>query len=120
MVELVQSFKENKGSFYVGSGLSQAVGLPSWEGLLKEFIEHFKVILKPSGKELKDYEQMLKDPSKYLLLAEALKEKLGSFELENILRRRFFDKRPDPAESHKIIIELLIAIIIFTTNFYSL
>lgn len=110
----------NKKSFglYVGAGLSMGAGLPSWTQLLNELIEG----LERKGIVNKNYAEEMRglsnNPSKYLLLAEEIRD-LAQSDLEKLIRDRFEDKTKQPTETHNVLVKLKSKFII-TTNYDTL
>ncbi|MBP6870743.1 MAG: SIR2 family protein [Bacteroidales bacterium] len=102
---------------FIGTGISQGSGLPGWEQLLLELIQiaEQNPLQKQKCDELRS---LVKDPSKYLMVAEELKEILGS-DLYKYIKHRFDDKAVNPSELLKKIIELKSRFII-TTNYDTL
>ena len=117
--DLVQSFKNNKGGIFVGAGISQAAGLPNWTGLLKELIDLAEnVSYKPNREFLDNCNSLLNDPSKFLILAQELKDFLGDSFRKYIIKR-FADECPPPIAVHSELIKYPYQFII-TTNYDTL
>lgn len=114
--DLVKAFKEKRGGLFVGAGLSKGVGLPDWYQLLEELIERVKVQIPKSDDYAAQCKDLLKSPANYLTLAQELREKLGTDEFNKYIRERFVDKRPEPNDVFKLLIELPYNFII-TTNY---
>lgn len=118
-IDLVQSFKQSKGGIFIGAGLSQAAGLPSWEGLLQDLIDLAeKVSYKPNHDFITSCKELLKQPSKYLLLAQELKDFLQDSFRKYIIEK-YSDNCPPPTEDHLKIIKYPYQFII-TTNYDTL
>jgi hypothetical protein len=118
-IDLVQSFKQGKGGVFVGAGLSQRAGLPSWEGLLTDLIELAeKVSYKPNHDFIRSCKELLTHPSKYLLLAQELKDFLQDSFRKYIIEK-YADNCPTPTEDHLKIINYPYQFII-TTNYDTL
>lgn len=110
----------NKNSFglYVGAGLSIGAGLPSWPQLLNELIDSLErkgIANKDNANEMRKLSNI---PSKYLLLAEEIRD-LAQNDLERLIRDRFEDKTKQPTKTHNILVKLKSKFII-TTNYDTL
>ncbi len=108
-----------KGDFgiYIGSGVSQASGLPSWKELLTALIDLAETKNTPSSK-IDDLKQMVPDPSKYLLIAEELREILSN-DLYKYISEKFDDDSSRPSSLLNKIL-LLEHKFIITTNYDTL
>ncbi|WP_113923490.1 SIR2 family protein [Cognataquiflexum aquatile] len=117
--DLIDSFSSKKAGLFVGAGLSQAAGLPGWEGLLNDLIQLSKeVSFKTDELFIKSCEQLLKDPSKYLLLAQELKDFLQDSFRKYIIEN-YSDNCPPPTSTHLAIMALPYQFIV-TTNYDTL
>lgn len=115
---LREAYKRRSFGVFVGAGLSRASGLPNWETLLRELIElgvNSNVISHEKKSEL---EKLVQDPSKYLTVAEELREMLDT-EIQKYIKQRFDDKKLVPSESIMAAVELDAKFII-TTNYDTL
>lgn len=100
--ELSKEIHTNCGMLFVGSGTSAVSGFPTWSGLLNELIEllertpaaKFNVNLIPEAREL------LKDRSKWLLLAQLLKTELTD-RFYRYINEKFTDRAIIPNEIHE-------------------
>lgn len=118
-VDLVNSFKEKKGGLFIGAGLSQAVGLPNWEGLLSDLITLAEQVSYLPNREFVDScRELLKQPAKYLILAQELKDYLQDSFRKYIIEK-FSDKCPPPSDDHIALIKYPYQFIV-TTNFDTL
>ncbi|WP_343570395.1 SIR2 family protein [Sphingobacterium sp.] len=117
--ELIDSIKNGKGGIYVGAGLSQSVGLPSWKGLLEELIKLVEsVSFKPNDDFIEGIRQLIEVPDKFLTAAQELKDFLQD-DFRKFIIDRFADKCPAPGDVHKIIVRLPFKFIL-TTNYDTL
>lgn len=114
--ELIKAFKEGRASFFVGAGLSKGVGLPDWPELLEELLIRVKNSIPRSNEYVNQCKKLLKNPANYLTLAQELREKLGSDEFNKYIRERFVDRRPEPNDVFKTLVEIPYNFII-TTNY---
>ncbi len=113
--ELITHLKKDNCSLFVGAGLSVASGLPTWEIMLGELIHEMGKLPFDTDSQKKDYEKMMKDPNKYLMIAEDLKGTLGK-SFNEYLERRFGDSKLKPNVNHEIIAQINFQFII-TTNY---
>lgn len=116
---LIEAFENKKAGLFIGAGLSQAAGLPNWEGLLDELID----IVEENQYNLdSDYIDNLKslknDSSKYLAVAQELKDNLQD-DFRKYIMKKYDDDCPDPTGNHKNIIKLPYEFIL-TTNYDTL
>lgn len=113
--QLVEHYKKGAFGIFVGAGLSQASGLPSWENLLRDLIAKCKDINAISTEKEKELYDLVAFPDKYLMLAQELREILsGGF--EKYIKEKFDDKLLKPTETHLKLLELKSKFII-TTNY---
>lgn len=109
----------NKNSFgiYVGAGLSMGASMPSWEQLLNELVDIIerKNIIPDRIEEMRI---LSKDPGKYLMLAEEIRDLIAN-DLENLIRDRFDDKTKVPTTTHDLLVKIRSKFII-TTNYDTL
>lgn len=115
--KLVDCYKSGNFGIFVGSGVSQASDLPSWEGLLLELIELAREHNAPENR-LKELISLIGDSSKYLLIAEELKDFLQQ-DLYKYVRSKFDSNSVVPSELLMKIISLNHKFII-TTNYDTL
>ena len=85
--ELIDSFKSGKSSVYVGAGLSIKAGLPTWKNLIIDLIEEVKKLPYDTTKQVEDYLKLIADPSKYLLIAQDIKDSLGKLYFDFLTKR---------------------------------
>ncbi len=117
--DLIDAFKSKKGGLFVGAGLSQSAGLPSWEGLLNDLIALAeKVSYKPNKEFIDSCKELLTHPSKYLILAQELKDFLQDAFRKYIIEK-YSDNCPPPKQSHLNLIKYPYQFII-TTNYDTL
>jgi hypothetical protein len=113
--QLITLFKDKRASLFIGAGLSIAVGLPDWYGLLSELIKKVGDVVADSKEYVDECSKILNDKN-FLTIAEEVREKLGQDEFNKYIRERFVDNRPDPNEVFKLLVELPYNYII-TTNY---
>ncbi len=76
--EIYSNFKQKRCCFFVGAGLSIPAGFPTWAGLLDKLVNVLVDRGTISKEKLADYENLKKDSTKFLFLAEDLKSEIGS------------------------------------------
>ena len=118
-VDLVTSFKQSKGGLFIGAGLSQSAGLPNWEGLLNDLIALAEqVSYKPNKDFIDSCKELVKQPPKFLILAQELKDFLQDSFRKYIIEK-YSDQCPPPTEDHIALIKYPYQFII-TTNYDTL
>ena len=117
--DLIESFKREKGGLFVGAGLSQSVGLPNWHGLLSDLILLAeRVSYKPNRDFIDSCKELLKDNSKFLILAQELKDFLQDSFRKYIIEK-YSDHCPPPSATHLALIKYPYKFIV-TTNYDTL
>lgn len=113
--ELCSAFENKCASLFVGAGISVISGLPSWSGLLGELIDQLKG--QPGVPEglIKDAQKLLKDRSKWLTLAQLLRNELGKT-FTDFMGRRFTDNAVKPNKIHDTLVQIPWRAIV-TTNY---
>jgi hypothetical protein len=118
-VDLIESLKKERVGLYVGAGISQSVGLPGWSALLNDLIELAKkVSYKPNEEFISNCYKLAEDPSKFLILAQELKDFLQDTFRKYIIDK-FSDNCPEPSDLHRLLISFPYNFII-TTNYDTL
>lgn len=119
MIEDIKKAIDKKSfGLYIGAGLSIGAGLPSWAQLLNELIDIIERKNLFNSDKCQEMRLLSNNPSKYLLLAEEIRELIQS-DLERLIRDRFEDKNKQPTETHDILVKLKSKFII-TTNYDTL
>lgn len=113
--ELIDNFKQNRGGFFVGAGLSMGANLPDWKGLMIKMIEKIESMPWADTNKVDEYNRLISDPSKYLLLAEELKSELGD-KYFDVIEEIFAIPDITPTPAFNALIEILGSIII-TLNY---
>lgn len=112
--QLIEHYKKGAFGLYIGAGLSQASGLPSWKDLLLALIARAKDIDAIDQEKEKELTNLLEIPDKYLMIAEELRETLaGGFEK---YIKEIFDKKHTPSPTLLAALDLKSRFII-TTNY---
>ena len=104
--ELVEYFKNKQSSLLIGAGLSLGAGLPSWEKLMQLMIKRYSSLPYFQPDKIVDYQDLIKEKSKFLMLAEDLKESLGPKIYVDFLDEIFGNPSIDPTPNHYNIIKL--------------
>ncbi len=116
--KLIDALKKRNCGLFVGAGLSISAGFPSWERLLAELIDKAKAETKTPKEKIDELYQLSKNPAKFLLAAEELRDLLPS-ELHKYIKVRFDDKTIKPTAVHKKLFSINNNYII-TTNYDTL
>lgn len=114
--ELLTSYNEKKCGFFAGAGLSTGAGFPNWKQLLQLLIDKAE-----GGKYLQSDDAaacraLTNDPSKYLMIAQELKDAFG-VELKTIIEETFGNEAIKPTNAHKLLVTLKKSNFIITTNY---
>ena len=75
---LVSAYREGRCAILVGAGASVGAGLPTWKRLLELMIAEAEKLRLVKGDELAEYEALVDDSTKFLMLAGSVKEDLRS------------------------------------------
>lgn len=113
--ELSAAFKDNRASLFVGAGISAISGLPSWKELLAELIKELKGHPGVQRGLVSDAKTLLNDRSKWLTLAQLLRNELDK-SFNEFIESRFTDNGVKPNAIHDLIVELPWRAIV-TTNY---
>lgn len=114
--ELVVYFKEKQASLIIGAGFSLGAGLPDWEKLLKQLILKYSQLPYALPEKISDYNELVKDKSKFLVLAEDLKESISPKGYIELLEEIFGKGDISPTQNHHLVIDLKPSFII-TLNY---
>ncbi|MFC2032558.1 SIR2 family protein, partial [Chloroflexota bacterium] len=95
---LIEAIKEGSCVAFVGSGLSQTVGLPSWSNLLRQMISWSR----DEGINVKDRQELedLIEHNDFLLVAEELREQLGKENYRQFMVKVLQKANPKPSDVH--------------------
>jgi hypothetical protein len=113
--ELLKIYRDGKLGIFIGAGVSRSAGFPNWKTLLQELINRYKQVNPHDPKRVRDLSNLLKKSTKYLLVAEELKDVLGG-DFDKYITERFTDKPPTPSDLHEAIVRLRFRFLI-TTNY---
>jgi len=114
--KLIESYLEEKCGFFVGAGLSIGAGFPDWKGLLLDLIDRAetgKMLTQDAAKECREH---VEDPSKFLMVAEELKDVLVS-EFKAYIEEIFGNEAIAPLPIHDLLVSLNKNKFIITTNY---
>ncbi|WP_159798930.1 SIR2 family protein [Flavobacterium sp. MK4S-17] len=121
-MEVIPKLREAyvKGAFgiYIGAGISRSSGLPNWKDLLIEMINLAYSNTLITNDKREELIQLTDDSNNFLLVAEDLKDILGS-DLPKFFKKRFDDKSLVPSDTLCDIIKIKNRFII-TTNYDTL
>jgi len=114
--ELIDQYLDKKCGFFVGSGLSSGAGYPDWEGLLLGLINKAETDHNMPAEQAADCRKLAEDPSKFLMLAEEMKDVLG-VEFKTYLEETFANDNLGPRPVHDLLVALKNNNFIITTNY---
>ena len=114
--KLFQAYVEGKCGIFVGAGLSVGAGAPSWSEFLLRLVDRSTDLNEISAEKADESRQLANDPSKYLMLAEELREILGT-EFKSIIEEVFGDETLEPTKAHELLTGLEKNRFIVTTNY---
>lgn len=97
---LLDSINNRKCGLFVGAGLSINAGFPTWELLLLELIDKVKKETRTSSSKTDELITLVNNPTKYMLVAEEIRDLLHT-ELPKYIKVRFDDKKIEPTILHE-------------------
>ena len=112
---LLDRYSKDKCGFFVGAGLSQGVGYPSWRDLLEGLIDRGAAGHHLDAAMVEECRSLMTDANRFLMLAETLKDTLGG-EFGGYLAETFKEDRP-PSRAHDLLVSLKRSRFIVTTNY---
>ena len=116
--KITKAIERNSFGVYVGAGISIGAGLPSWKKMLGELIEEVEHKNTTSDEKIQELKALSEDSTKYLMLAEELREIIPAG-LEKYIRDKFDSNSIKPTSTHDKIVKLKSKFII-TTNYDTL
>ena len=116
--KIYKAIENNSFGVYVGAGLSVGAGLPTWEQLLTDLIDKVERETTISEDRIVELKQLVQDPTKYLLIAEELRESLSD-DLNVYIKEKFDDRKIKPTVAHELVVKLPSKFLI-TTNYDTL
>lgn len=114
--ELTKAYSDGKCGLFVGAGLSRMAGLPDWAGFLRGLIEKAVSDQSITPEKASDCRALARDPTKYLMLAEEMKEVLG-VGFKSVIEDIFGNDELAPGRPHELLIALQKNKFIITTNY---
>lgn len=114
--ELIEKYLDKKCGFFVGAGLSRGLGFPDWRGLLQGLIAKAEADHSLSKDQADDCRRLAEDSSKFLMLAEEMKDVLG-VEFKTYLEETFGNDAINPKPAHELLVTLKRNNFIITTNY---
>ena len=114
--KLIKDYIDKKCGFFVGAGLSQAVGYPAWQDLLLGFIQKAETDYAFAHDRANECRELAKDPSKYLMLAEEMKDVLG-VGFKAFIEETYTREDINPSPTHNLLVSLKRSNFIITTNY---
>ena len=115
-VPLLEAYAEGKCGIFIGAGLSMGAGLPNWFQLLRLLIDRGEAAGVMTKAKADDCRQLADDSSKYLMLAEELREVLGT-DFKTAIEEIFGNSDLEPTETHCQLPLLKKNRFIITTNY---
>jgi SIR2-like domain len=113
--DLVDSIIERRAIVFIGSGVSGAAGLPDWPTLLREMVETGFDRNYLNADEKAELLAWVAKPD-YLMLADAIRDRLTRAVFQEFLARKFSEVKTKPTELHTVLAEMPFAAFV-TTNF---
>lgn len=113
---LVDAYVAGKCGIFVGAGLSQAAGLPGWEGLLIALVDRAETDHSIDNNRALEYRALAGNPEKFLILAEEMKEVLGP-NFKSVIEDVLGGEEPAPTQVHKLLVGLKKNQFIITSNY---
>lgn len=116
---LRDAYKNHRCSVYVGAGASKPAGLPLWKGMLQAMLARAVKENLVDRKTKEEYEVLIENPSKSLMVASALKEVIDRH-FEDFIRTTFVAPKPKPTQLHRELVKLTNLQFVITTNYDAL
>lgn len=116
---LKQAYKDKRCAIFVGAGASMGAGLPGWESFLSSMISAAETHRTIDDTKATEYRSLLKDQSKYLMIAESLKHDMAMY-FDDFLERKFKPSGISPTDLHKSITKATNFQFVITTNYDTL
>jgi hypothetical protein len=113
---LKEAYRQKRCALLVGAGASVGAGLPNWGGLLVKMIAEAEAHGVISAERISEYRALVVDPSKFLMIASALKDDLGPY-FDGFIRSTFVAPKPQPTSLHKAMVRAENLQFVLTTNY---
>jgi hypothetical protein len=114
--KLKQAYREKRCAVLVGAGASAGAGLPLWGGLLDQMIREAESHRVIHADKAAEYRVLLKDPSKFLMIAAGLKDDIRQY-FDEFVEKVFMTPKPAPTEMHKALVKAELFQFVVTTNY---
>lgn len=114
--EVIDKYLDKKCGFFVGAGLSRSAGYPDWGGLLEGLVAKAEADRSLTTDQAAECRKLAKDPNKFLMLAEEMKDVLG-VEFKTYLEETFANEEFEPKPVHDLLVTLKRNNFIITTNY---
>ena len=114
--KLCQAYQEKRCAVLVGAGASAGAKLPLWGQLLDLMIEEAQRHKVINSGRADEYRKLVKNPSKFLLVASGLKEDLNIY-FDEFIENTFVRPKPAPTPLHEALVALNNLQFIITTNY---
>ena len=115
--ELIAKIKSRDCALFIGSGLSIAAGMPTWEGLLKLMIRECRKGSLPAEDERELL--ILLHRGDYLDVAEYCRHQLGEKNFKDFMAQVFYRRKYNLTANHLLLYQIPFSCIV-TTNYDSL
>ncbi len=99
-MNLIDSIKKGKCGLFIGAGLSINAGFPTWKELILELIDKVKKETRTPVSKTDELTSLVNNPTKYLLVAEEIRDLLHTG-LTKYIKVRFDDNKIEPTSLHK-------------------
>ena len=116
--KIYKAINNNSFGIYVGAGLSVGAGLPNWKTLLEDLIKMIEAETSTPKDRVNELRKLINDPTKYLLLAEEIRESLSD-DLNIYIKEKFDDRGIKPTKAHELAVSLKSKFVV-TTNYDTL
>ena len=113
---LLDAYTAGKCGIFIGAGLSKGAGLPNWFELLEILIDRGENEGMMTNEKAVDCRKLAGNASKYLMLAEELREVLGS-DFKTAIEEIFDEPNLKPTDTHRQLPLLKNNRFIITTNY---
>lgn len=113
---LLTAYRESRCALLVGAGASVGAGLPTWSGFLRLMIEEAERRRVIPRDKVAEYNRLVDDPSKFLMIAGGLKEDLSGY-FDDFVEATFIAPEPGPTALHEAIVAAKNLKFVITTNY---
>lgn len=113
---LKAAYQAKRCAVLVGAGASVGAGLPTWDKFLLDMVDTALGHRIIDDEKAGEYRKLLNDQSKFLMVAQGLKEELGG-NFDEFITRTFAEPNPKPTELHKALAKADGLQFVLTTNY---